>query len=433
MNFSFDKNYVVEDFILNTTWENLPEQIQARAIVCSVDLMIALLLGSKGKQFSAGIKMAENNFKDGNVAVVGCAKTFGLLGAVVAMAHASNSFDIDDGHNMIKGHPGTSFVAGVLAAAYKENISYKEYLTTLVVCYEVAVRCGLAVQDHYGYLHSTGTYGAFGTAAGMGRIMRFSRELLSNALSVAEFHAPLTPVMRSVQYPSMNKDGVPFGALVGAAAVLETEAGTTGCGHILEMPQYKDMVASLGKKYEIMNLYFKPFTCCRWAHQEHKFASDEVESVKVHTFDSAAKLSKKIPTTTDEAQYNIAWPVAAAIVCGDVGIEQVWEPALTNKKILDMMQRLTFDVDSKLDSQFPEKRLAQVEIQLKNGQNFQSKIYAAPGEHTDNIDLAWEKKKFMLRTAAILTREQQEKVFNILTGALDSKMKYIVQKINMNY
>jgi len=169
MNFSFDKNYVVEDFILNTTWENLPEQIQARAIVCSVDLMIALLLGSKGKQFSAGIKMAENNFKDGNVAVVGCAKTFGLLGAVVAMAHASNSFDIDDGHNMIKGHPGTSFVAGVLAAAYKENISYKEYLTTLVVCYEVAVRCGLAVQDHYGYLHSTGTYGAFGTACGNGK------------------------------------------------------------------------------------------------------------------------------------------------------------------------------------------------------------------------------------------------------------------------
>ncbi|HCE78009.1 MAG TPA: MmgE/PrpD family protein, partial [Lachnospiraceae bacterium] len=87
---------------------------------------------------------------------MGSEKTFNLPGAVVAMSHASNSFDIDDGHNMIKGHPGTSFVAGVLSAALAKQCSYEEYLAALAVTYEVTIRFGLAEQDHYGYLHSTG-------------------------------------------------------------------------------------------------------------------------------------------------------------------------------------------------------------------------------------------------------------------------------------
>lgn len=436
----FHTNYRLERYILDTSWENLPPQIQERAIVCGIDLMIALLLGSKGQQFQAGMHTAQAYYKDGDIPVVGSDQTFGLLGAVVAMSHASNSFDIDDGHNMIKGHPGTSFVAGVLAAALEKNVTYREYLTTLVVCYEAAIRCGLAVQDHYQYLHSTGTYGAFGTAAGMGRLLGFTQEQMNNALSMAEFHAPLTPVMRSVQYPSMNKDGVPFGALVGAQAALETLEGSTAYGYLLETPEYQKYLDSLGETYEIMNLYFKPYTCCRWAHQPiqacidlmkaHAFTYKDVERVCVHTFDSAAQLSKMRPHTADEAQYNIAWPVASALVHGDVGMEQVIESALDDSRVLDMMQRLAFDVDPAMEAQFPAKRLAWVEIRLKDGGELKSRVYAAPGEHTDHVDLAWMQEKFRRRTASILTDKEQENVLALLKDGLDIQMQDIVGRIN---
>jgi len=444
MKYAFNTDYTLENFILQTQWEDLPAEVQARAVVCGIDLMLALLLGSRGRQFFGGLNLAAGNFKEGNIPVVGCKQTFGLLGATVALSHAANSFDIDDGHNLLKGHPGASFVAGVLAAALQENISYKEYLTTLVVCYEVTIRCGLALQDHYKYLHSTGAYGAYGTAAGMGRILGLSANQLNNALSIAEFHAPLTPVMRSVQHPSMNKDGVPFGALVGATAVLETLSGSTGYGQILELPEYGYLVDSLGKKFEIMNLYFKPFTCCRWAQQpiqaclalakEYKFTPADIEAVKVHTFKAAVQLSKNIPTSTDEAQYNIAWPVASALVCGDVGIEQVWEPALNNEKVLYMMNKLAFEVDSLLEALFPQKRLAWVEIVLKNGQILQSQIYAAPGEAADNVDLDWITKKFMLRTAPILGKHKdqhkQKEVLQLFSNCLDERMVDVVNRIN---
>ena len=435
----FNTNYRLEQYILNTTWDDLPQEVQERAKVCGIDLMCALILGAHGEQFQCG-KRLTSFVKGGFLPIPGDSDTYSLLGAAIAMGHASNSFDIDDGHNMIKGHPGTSFVGGVMAAGLERNISYQEYLTTLVVCYDVAVRMGLAIQDHYHFLHSTGAYGAPATAAGMGRILGMTKEQLNCALSMAEFHTPMTPVMRAVEYPSMNKDGVPFGVMVGALATLDTLCGETAKTHLLELPEYQEMLNSLGKSYEIMNLYFKPYTCCRWAHQpiqasielmqENGISWDMVASVKVHTFTSAARLSKIIPKDTDEAQYNIAYPVATAIVNGDVGFPQICNAALDDSRVLQVMKKLSFEVDPDLDKQFPEKRLAWVEFRLTNGAVLKSRIYAADGEASDHVDMDWISKKFHRITSPFLNDEGQQKAINLLYTAQEQPLLQIVQEVN---
>jgi 2-methylcitrate dehydratase PrpD len=440
LNMEFQTTYQVESYILNTKWEDLPKHIQDRAIVCGIDLLMALIVGSQGRQFQAGVKLADTLGLSGSISVPGTHGKYNLLGAAMAMSHASNSFDIDDGHNMIKGHPGTSFVAGITAAATEKGATYREYLTTLITAYETTIRWALAMQHHYGFLHSTGAYGAYGTAAGIGRLYGLDKEMLNNALSIADFHAPMTPVMRSVEYPSMNKDGVPFGALAGTMAVLETLAGSTGYGNLLELPEYQHLVATIGKEFEVLRLYFKPYTCCRWSHQpikaiidlmaEHNFTHKDVESVTVNTFDSAARLSKIVPKRADEAQYNIAWPVASALVFGDVGFLQVTEEALENEDVLATMKKLTFQVDPELDSQFPEKRLASVEIALSDGRKLKSSVYAAPGEHTDQIDLDWITEKFMRITKPMLSETDQAKLLKVLTKDLDQPVSEIIQMIN---
>ena len=113
----FRTDYRAERYALNTKWEDFPPEIQERALMCATDLMGALILGSYGGQYAAGAKLAQNYGMVGEVPVVGDDRKFNLLGAAIAMGHGSNSFDIDDGFNMIKGHPGTSFVGGTLAAA----------------------------------------------------------------------------------------------------------------------------------------------------------------------------------------------------------------------------------------------------------------------------------------------------------------------------
>jgi len=433
-------NYRIEDYILQTKWVDFPPEVQQRAVVCALDLFTALLLGSQGKQHQAGVKICKEYLSGGDIGVVGSKDTYNLLGATIAMGHASNSFDIDDGYNLLRGHPGTSFVAGLLSAALKENVSYKEYLTTLVITYESCIRWGLAMQDHYNYLHSTGTYGAFGTAAGVGRLLGLDRDQLKNALSIADFHAPLTPVMRSVSIPSMNKDGVPYGALVGIMAILDTLSGETGRTHFLEEEQYQHHLDTLGSFYHIMGLYFKPYTCCRWAHQPISICIDlmkreniswqDVEHVVVNTFDSATKLAKIVPSDTDEAQYNIAYPVASAIVNGDLGFAQIRDEALDDPRVLEMLGRLEFKMDPEMEARFPNERFAWVEMTLKDGRVFKSEPVQADGEAWANVDLEWETRKFNRITAPLLSAEDQKAVLEALTGDLDVSMRDILAVVN---
>ena len=437
----FITDYRVERYALDTKWQDLPEKVQTWAKMCGIDLMSALVLGSYGKQFAAGKKLAQTVGLTGEIPVVGDDKTYNLLGAAIAMGHSSNSFDIDDGFRMIQGHPGTSFVGGVLAAALEKGVTCREYLTTLVICYELSIRWAFAMQDHYKYLHSTGAYGAYGTAAGIGRLYGLDEKQLNTALSIADFHAPMTPVMRAVEFPSMNKDGVPFGALVGTMAVLETLSGSTGKTHLLEMPEYAKHLEDLGEKFHILDLYFKPYTCCRWAHQPilgiqklmatHGFTNDDVEHVKVNTFLSAARLSKIHPSSTDEAQYNIAWPVASALVYGDVGYAQVREEALNNPVVFEAMEKLEFAVDPELDKLFPAQRLANVEITLKDGTVLKSETYEAPGECDDpELGLDWIMAKFKRVTASMLDSDAQDAFMKMLTEDLDTPVADMVAKVN---
>lgn len=438
---NFETDYKAEDYILKTSWADFPQVIRTRAEMCAIDLFSALVLGSYGRQFAAGEKLAKGCGLIGDISIVGSEQGYNLLGAVIAMGHACNSFDIDDGHRLIQGHPGTSFIAGILAAAYQKKISIREFLETLVVCYEMTIRWALVMQQDYGFLHSTGTYGAFGTAVGIGRILGLSRGELNNALSIADYHAPLTPVMRSVEYPSMNKDGVPFGALVGAMAIIETLCGSTGRTHLLEKQEYKYILDDLGKKYHILDLYFKPYTCCRWAHQpicaiidlknKYGFCHVDVKNLRVNTFRSAALLSKKVPTDSEEAQYNIAYPVACALVYGDVGFMQVREEALHDPEVMAAMRKMSFNILKVFDDQFPQKRLASVQIELWDGRILESGAYEAPGEPDDpQLGLDWIVRKFKRVTAPMLDSETQQMVINTFVGRHEERIDKLILELN---
>lgn len=441
MNFKTD--YRLEKFILNTEWNDLPDEVQTRARVCLIDLVGAMIIGSRSEQFMTGIKLAKKVFGDGNVQAVGSRESFSFMGAASAMAHSSNAYDIDDGHNIIRAHPGTSFIGGLLAAAYEKNISYEEFLTTLVVSYETTIRMGIAIMEYYNYAHSSGTFGSVGTAAGVGRIYGFTQEQMNNVLSVSEFNAPLVPGIRSVEYPSMNKDGVPFGVMIGALAVMETLCGFTGNKNLLESEEYNHYLDDLGSNYEIMKLYFKPYTCCRWGHpaidsclnvmRENNISYIDIEHVDVYIFKRATMLSKIIPKTADEAQYNIAYPVAAAIVSGDFGFAQITEESFSNPNTLSMMNKLNFKVDNDIEAKFPQRRICRCEIFTKDGRKFASSECEPRGEANENIGIEWISDKFRRITAPIISPDAQEHLLSLMLGKLDLPVIKLVKEINNSF
>ncbi len=440
MNFKTD--YRLENFILGTDWQELPFEVQERLKGCMIDLFGALIVGSKSGQFDAGLALAKSVFGSGDVAVIGTSDCLSFAGAATAMGHSSNAYDIDDGHNITRAHPGTSFVGAILAAAYEKNVSRNEFLTTLFVAYETTIRMGAALMDYYNYAHSSGTFGAVGVAAGVGRLFGFDKAKLNNALSVAEFNAPLVPGIRSVEYPSMNKDGVPFGVMTGVLAILDTMCGFTGNKHMLEADEYRHYLDDLGKKYQVMDLYFKPYPCCRWAHpaidacleliNKHGILPSDIKKVTIHTFRRATMLSKIVPQTADEAQYNIAYPVASAIIHGDFTFTQVMEENLNNPDVIEMMNRLDFKVDENLDARFPAERICKAEIQTLDGNCYISRECEPRGEAKENVGIDWLSDKFYRITGPVLSKKSQDEMLALFTQTDDLPIREIVDKVNKN-
>ena len=438
MNFSTD--YRLENFILNTRWEDVPSEVKERVRGCLLDLLGALTVGSRSAQFDAGLRLAKKAFKKGDVAVVGTDEKFDFLGASAVMGHSSNAYDIDDGHNLTRAHPGTSFIGAVLAAAYEKDILLTDLYAAMPVAYETTIRSGAAIMEFYNFPHSSGTFGAVGIGAGVGRIYGFTKEQMNNVLSVAEFNAPLVPGARSVEYPSMNKDGVPFGVMVGALSVLETLAGFTGNKNLLESDEHKHFLDGLGESYEIMNLYFKPYPCCRWAHpaidaikylmSENKITSDNVERVEIETFERATMLSKIVPKTSDEAQYNIAYPVAATIVHGDFGMKEVSEEGLSDPKVIEMMGKLVFSCDDSLTKQFPAKRICRAIMTLKDGRVLRSPDFEPTGEAKDGVDFEWLKDKFYRITAPVIDKSCQDYIVNALRDEKPIRVRTLIDELN---
>ncbi len=435
MNFKTD--YRLERFILNTKWEDLPAAVQDRLRGCMLDLLGALVSGSGSGQFAAGLTLARKVFRGGEVAVIGAPDRFDFLGAAAAMGHSSNAYDIDDGHNITRAHPGTSFIGGLLAAGYQQDIDAKDLLTAMYVAYETTIRMGQAIMEYYQYAHSSGTFGAVGVAAGAGRILGLDARQMNNVLSVAEFNAPLVPGIRSVEYPSMNKDGVPFGVMTGSLALMAADSGFTGNKNLLESDEYRHLLDDLGQVHQVLALYFKPYPCCRWGHpaidaclallNEHGISHEEIAKVTVETFYKATQLSKGVPQSADEAQYNIAYPVASAIVHRGFSVDQVentQDPAT-----VEMMGRLEFVCDPELDKQFPAKRLCRAVMELKDGRVVTSDVHEPRGEAFENIQYPWLAEKFRRITAGKLTPQQQETLIATLQGT-DWTVRQLVDQTN---
>jgi 2-methylcitrate dehydratase PrpD len=275
----------------------------------------------------------------------------------------------------------------VLAAGEFQDCAGDEFLTALVIGYEVGIRAGLIRHATYATYHSSGSWGAIAGAAAAGRLLGLDAAHLWHAMGTAEYHAPIAPMMKGIEAPSMGKDSIGWGCMVALSSVLMAERGFTGIRPLFDDAPDPTWISGLGETYEIMNLYFKPYCACRWAQpavdgalkicREAGLATGDIRGIKVHTFAEAAALSRSYPADTEEAQYNMAFPIAAALVDGEVGPRQVLPPRLLHQDFHSMMDRITVAAEERFQREFPGKALAEVSIEAYDGSIFTSGVMSA--------------------------------------------------------
>ena len=385
----------VPAFVHGIAYEALPSDVVASAQRCLLDLIGVAGAGSRTPASAvinayASTQMAGRG-REARLLFDG--KRASLAGAAFAGAATIDALDGHAGHVLTKGHAGVAVLPALLAFVDGgAPCTGTEFITCLVLGYEVATRAGIALHASVADYHCSGAWNALACAALGGRLLPLTEAQLRHALGIAEYWGPRGQILRVCSYPTMVKDGSSWGAHAGVTAALLAREGFTGAPALtVEREDARIFWGDLGTRWRIREQYFKAHPVCRWAHpaieaalalqRAHGFAADEVAGIGIESFREAIDLGSQCldPTTTDEAQYSLTFPVAAALVFGKLGADEVNAAEQRDPRIARLLGRVTLTEDPEFSRRFPAERWARVRIVLRDGRTIISEPARARG------------------------------------------------------
>jgi 2-methylcitrate dehydratase PrpD len=113
--------------------------------------------------------------------------------------------------------------------------------------------------------------------------------------------------------------------------------------------------------------------------------------IRVRTFEAATRLPNGHPRDTEAAQYSLAFPVAAALLDGEVGPRQVLPPRLHDPALLALLDRVSTEIAPEFEAEFPAKAPAEVIVETTTGEIYRSgrieALWEPPGTLPSDAEL----------------------------------------------
>jgi len=326
------------------------------------------------------------------------------------MAHA---LDLDDTHHYMPVHVGPIVVSACLAVAEMlGGVNGKDLITAVALGADTMARFAQASTypiHKYGFMF-TPLYGYFAATAAVGKLMKLNEEQMVNAFGIAYAQcAGNVQVNIDDEHALTKRLSCGFAARGGVMSCLLAQKGLTGAQHSLEgrfglfnIYQRGDyshdiLIKDLGKRYEIDELSFKPWACCRQIHSyieaalqlytKYNINPDEIETITVFINELAGKALceplelRQKPTEEVHAQFSIPYNVGIALAYGKVPINFIQKGDFSDEKVLAITAKIGYEIDPVLADQkllAPDKA---VQIVMKDGT-----VYTSSGTTTPKGD-----------------------------------------------
>lgn len=377
-------------FASTLTYADLPEPLLVVLRRSFLDTMGVAAIGSTTRLSGLARKGALAMFGAGAAGPARMLMDGGKVspaGAAMAGAFTIDSIDAHDGVSPNKGHAGSAIFPSLLAVADAlcfagTEITGEDFATWLAIAYEVSYRAGQVLHASCADYHTSGAWTAVGVAAAGARMLGGNEDQIRHAAGIGEYHGPRSQMMRCIDFPTMLRDGVGWGAPSGVTAAYLAREGFTGAPALTcQSGEAAAYWADLGSAWRVIeNTHYKAYPCCRWAHpsmdaaralmQAHGLSHDRIAGVRIRTFHNATRLAGHAPETLDELSYAIAFPVAAMIVRGRMGVEELTPQTLKDPDILRISRATELIDDPELTRLSTEKRWAQVTLVTTDGHEF---------------------------------------------------------------
>jgi len=265
-------------------------------------------------------------------------------------------------------HPSAPVFPALCAYAEPRGVSGRDFLAAFVLGAEVEQRVAQVVcPSHYdrGW-HVTGSVGAFGAAAAVGKLMGLDVKRMVYALGLAATQ----PVGLREMFGTYTKPFHPGKSSAnGLLAALLAEKGFTsseksiealrGFAHVTsENPRLERLTQGWGQTWEILNNTYKPFPCgivthpaidaCITLHRQG-VAADSIEKIDLYVHPLAVELTgRKTPRDGLEAKFSVFHCAAAGLIDGWVGLAQFTDERVLAPDIVSLRDRIQATVDAEM-------------------------------------------------------------------------------------
>ncbi len=361
--------------------KSIPETTRTMVRHTILDLITAAIAGCSTSGARIGKAAALATWGKGDTPCWFSGDRLPVAGAAFVNSTMASILDLDDGHRAAAGHPGASIIPAVFAEADIRTHDTRKLATAIAIGYEIAVRSSAA--RNLGEVDTlvSGRWVAQGVAAAIGWLRNLDAEAITQAIAIAATHAPnLSAVAYSNEMGNHVKEGIPWATVCGFAAVDLAQAGFTGPTDCFDNDRLFDretLRSGYGNRWAIESVYFKPYSCCRWAHAAidallelqaaHGIVPDAIERIEVRTFNRALQLNNDVrPANLEAAQYSIPFCMALAGVHGPTALLPLTEESLRDDRVLALSARISLTADAALNAMFSDAVPAEIEITLQD-------------------------------------------------------------------
>ncbi len=396
----------IVNFLNEFSLKNVPLDVineAKRAVLDTLGCMIAGIDTPLGKNLRELAKRYED--KQG-VKVLGLKPSVTPLIAAMCNGYMANAHDADDGHRRSRLHAGGIIIPTALAAGEENRGTGRAFLEAVIIGFELGHRAGMATTA-LGTYYGSAMGGTFGAAAAAGWLMGLSPDLIVNAMGIAEMHAPNCLLMGWIEArkPPMVKEGMGWSAASGLMSAHMSQSGITGTLTIYDGKEEISEIDKIGQEWETGCRYYKPHPGCRWAQvplqtlqalmSKHDLCAKDAKEIKVRIMTKASNLDNPAPANMEEAQYSIPFVLAATLVDGEFGPDQMRMEKLTDPAILKVAKKVIIEAQPEFDQAYPGQIRCEVRFLTEKGEIFIATSHKVKGD--DNYPLTDEeiREKFV--------------------------------------
>lgn len=401
------------DFVETTTFDSIPKEVIERSKAYVLDYLGVTLYGSTiiSSKIMADV-MFDLDAKQEST-VIGYGNKMSCANAALVNAQASQSIEMDTSHITSVVLCGGVAVPAPLALAERQKSNGKDFLTSVVIGYELSNRVGNAFlgTQYYEGFHPTGVCGVFGAAGAAGKILGLNRETLVRTLGIAgdqaagleEWKADGSWIKRW-HSGKASHNGVLAALLAqkgytGPATIFEGENGFLKAFSYERKYDEQKITEGLGKVYVGHNTGFKPYSSCRFTHQlieatlnlaqAEKIDPEKIEDITVTVCETLHRTlcrpeeRRRRPVTIVDAQFSIPYVVGAALVKHRVLPSEFTEESIKDSKVLEVAAKVKGIASAEYEKAYPDKLCTDLVINMKDGKKYHAYAELPKGEPSD--------------------------------------------------